>query len=211
MQEHSIKWNYPWNGQIQVDLVSGLTKVGYQTQEPYKRIACFFSHYLLWKEVVESDEPMMIFEHDAIFDRHLGMNELLILDQSRFDIIALNEPQRGHTPLANVYSERVRKTFESENADALEKGEHVSQGKPVGVPSMTDESSWQGESPSGLPGNSAYYIKPAGARKLLSLVKELGAWPNDAIMCRQLMPGKLGIFYPYITKIQDGLKSSTTL
>ena len=63
--------------------------------------------------------------------------------------------------------------------------------------------------PQGLAGNSAYMIKPAGARKLLQLVKEYGAWPNDAIMCRQLLPN-IGVTRKFYTKVQ-GLRSTTTL
>jgi GR25 family glycosyltransferase involved in LPS biosynthesis len=63
--------------------------------------------------------------------------------------------------------------------------------------------------PQGLAGNSAYIIKPEGARRLLELVKEYGLWPNDAIMCRQLI-SKLGITKTYYTKVQ-GLESTTSL
>jgi len=45
---------------------------------------------------------------------------------------------------------------------------------------------------------------------LLDVVKELGAWPNDAIMCRQTLPGVLGVTGKYYTKVQ-GTKSTTSL
>jgi GR25 family glycosyltransferase involved in LPS biosynthesis len=63
--------------------------------------------------------------------------------------------------------------------------------------------------PQGLAGNSAYIIKPNGAKHMLKLVKEFGLWPNDAIMCRQLVP-KLGVTRKFYTHIQN-LKSTTTL
>ena len=44
---------------------------------------------------------------------------------------------------------------------------------------------------------------------MISLVKEYGAWPNDAIMCRQLIFG-LGVTKTYYTKTQN-MKSTTTL
>jgi len=56
---------------------------------------------------------------------------------------------------------------------------------------------------------SAYIIKPAGAKKLIELVKQYGLWPNDAIMCRQLVP-RLGVTRKFYTNIQ-GLKSTTSL
>ena len=34
---------------------------------PYNVAACFASHYLLWKECIKLNEPILILEHDAIF------------------------------------------------------------------------------------------------------------------------------------------------
>ena len=62
--------------------------------------------------------------------------------------------------------------------------------------------------PQGLAGNSAYIIKPTGANHLIGLVKEYGLWPNDAIMCRQLVTG-LGVTKKFYTNTQK-LKSTTT-
>ena len=63
--------------------------------------------------------------------------------------------------------------------------------------------------PQGLAGNSAYIIKPSGASRMLELVKQHGLWPNDALMCRQLVP-RLGVTKKFYTKVQ-GLRSTTTL
>ena len=62
--------------------------------------------------------------------------------------------------------------------------------------------------PQGLAGNSAYIIKPSGAIKMLKLVEEYGLWPNDAIMCKQLIPN-LYVTRKFYTTIQN-LKSTTT-
>ena len=62
--------------------------------------------------------------------------------------------------------------------------------------------------PQGLAGNSAYFIKPEGAEQMISLVYKYGMWPNDALMCRQLVNG-LGVTRKFYTKVQ-GLKSTTT-
>ena len=63
--------------------------------------------------------------------------------------------------------------------------------------------------PQGLAGNSAYVIKPAGAQLMIDLTQEYGMWPNDALMCYQLVP-KLGVTRNFYTRIQ-GLRSTTTL
>ena len=70
------------------------------------------------------------------------------------------------------------------------------------IPYVTDQSI-----PQGLPGNSAYIIKPWAAKELIDKQNEIGWWPNDAIMCRQLFPW-LKIVKPYYTQVQD-IKSTT--
>lgn len=62
--------------------------------------------------------------------------------------------------------------------------------------------------PQGLPGHSAYIIKPEGAKKIIELQNSIGWWPNDAIMCKQLCPW-LRVHKPYYTKVQ-GIKSTTS-
>ena len=62
--------------------------------------------------------------------------------------------------------------------------------------------------PQGIAGNSSYYMNPRGAREMVSLVEKYGAWPNDALMCRQLV-GTLGQTKKYYTYVQ-GLQSTTS-
>ena len=71
------------------------------------------------------------------------------------------------------------------------------------VPWVTDESI-----PQGLPGHSAYIIKPWAAKEIIELQDTLGWWPNDAIMCKQMCPW-LRAYKPYFTKVQ-GIKSTTS-
>jgi hypothetical protein len=61
--------------------------------------------------------------------------------------------------------------------------------------------------PQGLPGNSAYVIKPWAAQQLIAAQDSIGWWPNDAIMCRQLFDW-LRVVKPYYTRVQ-GLASTT--
>jgi GR25 family glycosyltransferase involved in LPS biosynthesis len=62
--------------------------------------------------------------------------------------------------------------------------------------------------PQGLPGNSAYVIKPWAAQHLITAQNRIGWWPNDAIMCRQLFDW-LRIIKPYYTRVQ-GTPSTTS-
>jgi hypothetical protein len=61
--------------------------------------------------------------------------------------------------------------------------------------------------PQGLPGNSAYIIKPWAAKKAIELQDTVGWWPNDAILCKQLCSW-LTVYKPYFTILQN-IKSTT--
>ena len=62
--------------------------------------------------------------------------------------------------------------------------------------------------PQGLAGNSAYIVKPRGARNLLNAVHKYGLWPNDALMCKQIIPN-IGVTTSFYTTLQ-GTPSTTT-
>lgn len=194
MTLHNLKWNYPMSEPV-LDMQTGMWKHPYKTAVTEKRIACFLSHYLLWQQCAKSQEGMFIFEHDALFIRNVDVR---LLNLHSCDIIGLNDP-RGATRRAEQYHHAVQHSMHYHHAVQHSMHEIVS------VPKIDVD-----EVPQGLPGNSAYFIKPAGAIKLLRLVTEYGAWPNDAIMCRQLMPKKLGVLRQYATKVQ-GVASTTTL
>jgi len=55
--------------------------------------------------------------------------------------------------------------------------------------------------PQGLAGASAYIITPAGALAAIRLVERFSGWPNDALLCRQLLPGMLGVTTTYHTRV----------
>ena len=184
MTEYGLSWNYPSIGE-EYDMKSGLKKSAYQTTQLDKRIACFLSHYEQWKMCAESGEPMIVLEHDAYFTAKVDID---MLEKSSYNIIGLNNPM-GATRRANMFHQQVKERSKGVVPCPKVDLDHV---------------------PQGLAGNSAYYIKPEGAKKMLELVNEFGAWPNDAIMCRQLLGGKLGVTNPYYTKVQ-GLVSTTSL
>ena len=164
-------------------MVSGLKKKAYQTRNPKARIACALSHYSLWKKCVELDEPILILEHDAVFVYKLDINP----NDTRYNIIGINNPL-GCTFKSRQYYDSI-----------LANGKTIQR-----PPKLADE-----EIPQGLAGNSAYIIKPNGAKYMLKLIESYGLWPNDAIMCRQLVP-TLGVTRKFYTHIQN-LKSTTTL
>ena len=179
---NGLKWNYPWEGE-KLDIATGLLKKAYPTADPNKRIACAMSHWLLWNNCAKEDKPFLIMEHDAKFVKKLDYESILV---GNFDIVGINSPASA-TRKAHEFHDKVRNT-----AAWLQ-------------PAPTID---EFNIPQGIAGNSAYIIKPAGAKKMLELVKKHGVWPNDAIMCRQLVPN-LGVTKTYFTEVQ-GLPSLTT-
>ena len=182
LREYGIQWNYPWEGQI-LDFASGLRKSAYKTRDPKARVACGLSHYKLWKECASGSEPFLILEHDSMFTAKIDFDIM----NTKFNILGINNPL-GCTRKSNDYYQAILN-----NSDKYQL-----------VPYIDDR-----QIPQGLAGNSSYIIKPEGAKALIELVKEYGLWPNDAIMCRQLLP-RLGVTKKFYTHIQN-LKSTTTL
>lgn len=176
-----VDWTWPWIGE-QLCFKTGLTMSAYQTQDPNKRVACFMSHHRLWTKCVELDEPILVLEHDAVFTEKLPKD----IDLGNYNIVGINDP-RGAT----------RKSREFYN--------NVAHGKDsiVSIPKID---AWN--VPQGLAGNSAYIITPQGAKDLIAKVKEIGAWPNDALMCYQNI-SNMGVTKTFYTKVQ-GLPSTTT-
>ena len=181
---NGLNWNYPWEGKVS-DLKSGLIKSAYTTADPRNRISCFVSHWYLWQKCVKLDEMILILEHDSRFIKKLPADSTFA--RADFDIIGINDPSMA-TRKSKIYHDMIL--------------ERVDFFQPV---PRIDEFNI----PQGLAGNSAYVIKPAGAKLMLELSQEYGMWPNDALMCYQLVP-KLGVTRNFYTRIQ-GLRSTTTL
>jgi GR25 family glycosyltransferase involved in LPS biosynthesis len=183
MDHYGIVWNWPWKSGC-IDIQSGIYKQPYLTSNKNRRIACFLSHYSLWKECVSSNDSLMIFEHDSYVTRFIEWDKI---EESRFDIIGMNDPHRS-----------------TRKSDLYHKGVQSQEGFCVDVPKIDADNIAQG-----LAGNSAYYIKPSGAKKLIALVDEYGAWPNDSIMCIQFMPGRLGQLKKYCTTVQHMVSTTS--
>lgn len=185
-----VKWNYPDQGSSRIDILSGLKLTGYPTADIQKRQSCLLSHVRLWHLCVKLKEPIMVLEHDAAFTKQFVF--LDIEDKFTGGVLGLNSPLKA-TRLSGRFHEEVVKKHNPENDFTV-----------METPWIDDK-----EIPQGLAGNSAYIIKPFAAKALLNRIKDLGAWPNDALMCKQQFPW-LEVIYPYFTEVQ-GLKSTTSL
>ena len=199
----NVKFNWPTDpSQEHLDLTSGVYKKAYNAVDQNKVIACAISHIRLWNLCAEQDVPMMILEHDARFVRSfwrrwlsqkpekLADGDLLSHSNQWWNgVVSINDP-RGATRRANTFHARM-------------------QGVIGCRPTPTVNSSDDPPLAQGLPGNSAYCIKPWAAEELLKGIQTYGLWPNDAYMCKELFPW-LQSYYPYFTQVA-GTPSTTTL
>ena len=176
-----LAWNYPLNTATRVDEKTGMKLQGYRTNSLAKVLSCLISHARLWLRCYQTKQELMILEHDAIFTRQYKEPSVW-----SGGILGLNDP-RGATFNSALYHQKVSAV------------EGISE-----IPWVDDEKA----RPQGLAGNSAYIIRPFAAKALLEKMKEVGGWPNDALMCKQHFDF-IKVVYPYYTTVQ-GLKSTTT-
>ena len=181
LKKQALKWNYPAQGKI-IDFASGLEKAAYQTRDVKKRIACALSHYMLWLTAIKLKQSILVLEHDAMFSNSIDFE----IEKTPFQILGINNPL-GCTRKSKEFYDNI-----------------------VNTPSPYQPVPWIDEQkiPQGLAGNSAYIITPQGAEQLKRLIKDYGLWPNDAIMCKQLVR-RLGVTKKFYTTIQN-LRSTTT-
>lgn len=172
-------WDYPDEG-TRVCPHTGLELHAYKSRDVAARVACFASHARLWMKSVDEDRPLLILEDDALFMQELPFEEIVA---EPWGAIGINDPRKA-TRKANVYHFAVVRG---------PKGKLT-----MRVPRVDGDD----KVPSGLAGGSAYVIKPWAARALLDKAREIGAWPNDALMCSQLFPF-LGQTTSYYTRVQN--------
>ena len=135
------------------------------------RIGCAMSHYALWQKCSFGGSTILVLEHDSVFLRPFHEFDFETVCQ-------INDPD-GATPRGNYWHEKMVK-------------------RGPGVWPKTHI--FNNHRPDGLAGNSAYVVKPRAALYLTCLVRRLGVWPNDATMCKQLVP-HLQEHYPFITRV----------
>lgn len=115
---------------------------------------CFLSHYLVWKKAIEFDEPIMVFEHDALIIRPLPENILSMFDT----LLVLDRFSREEN-----YEELLKTDFPLK----IHKHEKLSKvtGKQINK--------------SHIKGAHGVLIKPEGARQIIKSLKEHGYLISD--------------------------------
>lgn len=160
------------------------------------RIACMISHMRLWQKCIDMDEPIVVLEHDAIFTHKFKKEYILEHKDFLGGVCGLNTPIRAtredkhYAILLNELGYGIHTVPSILHPDGVVDGKEI---------------------PSGLPGNSSYIITPLAAKALLKKTKEVGMWPNDVVMCKQLMGDWVQIAHPHFSEIQTHNSSTTQI
>ena len=121
---------------------------------------CLLSHYRLWKKCIESQKPMMIFEHDNIVLRDIPEKLLNTFE----DVLHLDFASRQVTDY-----EDFTETYN---------GDDVKQWCPQ-IPRLSGHELYN---KTHIKGSHAYIIKPLGAIKMVDWVWNVGALSPDLAM-----------------------------
>jgi len=151
---------------------------------------CFLSHYYLWKECAESNEPYLVLEHDGFLIKSLPDN---ILDQ--FEDVLKLESENPYSP-------------EYENRLELIKDNNLTYNIVEPYRDMNNGAGWYSV------GAYAYIIKPHAAKKLITWIDENGFLPADqqlgsyAVTLHECKPSLARLHHFYI---KDGnIKAMST-
>lgn len=167
LNAHNVEYNLfdaVYGEQIQ-ELWSKENLKFYHKQNPNRKLpgvqGCFLSHYSLWKQCLDDNEPYLIFEHDAVVIRNIP-EQIYSLDH--YDVINLD------------YASREEPNYEDHLN--LDKGFFVKNWKPdadqkkkKGLISLANKSS--------IKGLHSYVIFPSGAKKLIDRAQDHGTFPAD--------------------------------
>lgn len=176
MKQENLRWTW-LNDNVER---AGITHCHYATARMDRRIGCFLSHYMLWKQCFYHQTPFLILEHDSVFLRPLPK------ELEWKGACQINDPE-GATPRGRWWSKAMS-------------------GRGRGVWPKTEVQI--NKNPDGLAGNSAYLLKPDAAEQLINKAQEIGCWPNDALMCRQFFPW-LEELYPFVTRVVSDVSTTS--
>tara|TARA_B100000131_G_scaffold125068_1_gene122303 strand:+ start:10929 stop:11816 length:888 start_codon:yes stop_codon:yes gene_type:complete len=195
-------WTYPYKpGDSRIDIKSGMTLSAYNAKDYLKVVSCLVSHMKCWRMSLMLNTTLVILEHDAIFTKKFDLFNDIYGSGRDTSIIQLNNPLGATRKSQTFYDGLQLQLTETGNDNEVKEGYT----RLLDAPWVDTDR----VSPQGLAGNSAYVMNPGPAFKLFKLIDEHGLWPNDAIMCKQLLgEGILKVAYPHYTKLQ-GVASTT--
>ena len=174
----------------------------FSTFIPLGSFGNFLPQMSIWRKIYESDVPGLVCEDDVIFDENIvGANEF-VSSSMNADIIFAND--RCCPPAGMV------KSFDDDAG--IENVAVFPLSLSINLNLLTAKR-W------GAPGADCYYLSPVGARKLISLVEEIGTFMHiDWLMVKYSVAGlnsgyfyASGLYQPFLTIVNAELFSSIRL
>jgi GR25 family glycosyltransferase involved in LPS biosynthesis len=144
---------------------------------------CFVSHYELWKKSVDTEQALLILEHDVLMINRIPNNILNSFD----DILNLDSCGSKQKDL-NEYTKCINRESRSITIGLLER-------------KNTDKLTWKSVKQNNVSGAYSYIIKPSGAKKLINAAEKNGFLPTDVHINSYYL--SLNIVNPSIFRICD--------
>lgn len=148
---------------------------------------CFLSHYSLWLKSIQTNETIMVFEHDGMMLRALPPDI-----EGMFDEFLLLDPYNKFT---GNYGEQHRLDYR-----------HSFTVKEYSSPESRKKYGISAEYAMGL---QAYIIKPKAAQKLIDSIKVTGFFPADMQCNKDIV--NLQTIYPSIASVNKMFYQNTSL
>jgi GR25 family glycosyltransferase involved in LPS biosynthesis len=127
-------------------------------------IGCFLSHYFLWKKCIEINEPIAIFEYDALVINRIDESLLTKFD----DYLNLDYARHLYLKNIEVYESHLKTNVDNIFIKVLEPDV-----RGIGYKFMNRNH---------IKGAFGYIIKPSGAEKIIFSVKRDGIVPADVAL-----------------------------
>jgi len=122
---------------------------------------CFVSHYELWKKSVDTEQSLLILEHDVLMMNKLPENILDLFD----DVLNL-DPCGSKQKDLDEYIKCVNRSSRSIVIGSFERKD-------------VNKINWKLVKQNNIPGAYSYIVKPAGAKKLIAAAEKNGFFPTD--------------------------------
>lgn len=152
---------------------------------------CFLSHYFLWKQCIERNTSIAIFEYDALIINSVPDNVLDMFE----DYLNLDYARHLHLKDLDVYRSKLIKS-DNITIQRLQEDTH------------SDPSSFKYINRNHIKGAFGYILKPSGAQKLLNAAHHNGMLPADVLINLKY----LKMFYttPSIVQLNENMLSNLT-
>tara|TARA_S200002703_G_scaffold158565_1_gene169272 strand:+ start:652 stop:1512 length:861 start_codon:yes stop_codon:yes gene_type:complete len=175
----SVKWNWPLTAEEsgKLDIKTGFTKDFLEDHIPVALINQTISHIRLWDVCIERNQPIAI----------LNSNTVLRGDIETLEYIQFRGFVNGVVGLNSLNDETHNNKYLFDQLSRLYNTQAGQNSKLHSTPSV-EFADIGITKPQPFPGHAAYLITPWAARRAFEVVQEVGLWPIQFLLCRQLCP-----------------------